>query len=32
MFQHLIQEGNLSDGDLNELRKMIEEKRKEKRK
>ncbi len=32
MFQHLIQEGDLSESDLNELRKMIEEKRKEKRK
>jgi BlaI family transcriptional regulator, penicillinase repressor len=32
MFQHLIQEGDLSESDLNKLRKMIEEKRKEKRK
>ena len=32
MFQHLIREGDLSEDDLNELREMIEEKRKERRK
>lgn len=32
MFQHLIREGNLSEQDLREVRKMIEEKRKEMRK
>jgi BlaI family penicillinase repressor len=32
MFQHLIREGDLSDDDLKEVRKMIEEKRKEMRK
>ncbi|MDI6447973.1 BlaI/MecI/CopY family transcriptional regulator [Anaerobaca lacustris] len=32
MFQHLIREGDLSDDDLIELRKMIEERRKERRK
>ncbi len=31
MFQHLIRESDLSDQDLRELRKMIEEKRKERR-
>lgn len=32
MFQHLIREGDLSEEDLKEVRKMIEEKRKEVRK
>jgi BlaI family transcriptional regulator, penicillinase repressor len=32
MFQHLIREGDLSEGDLSEVRKMIEDKRKEMRK
>ena len=32
MFQHLIREGDLSDDDLREVRKMIEDKRKEMRK
>jgi BlaI family penicillinase repressor len=32
MFQHLIREGDLSEEDLREVRKMIEEKRKEMRK
>ncbi len=31
MFQHLIREGDLSEGDLREVRKMIEDKRKEMR-
>jgi BlaI family penicillinase repressor len=31
MFQHLLRESDLSDQDLRELRKMIEEKRKERR-
>ena len=31
MFQHLIRESDLSDGELNELRAMIEEKRKERK-
>ena len=29
MFQHLMQQGNLNDNDLKELRKMIDDKRKE---
>lgn len=32
MFQHLIREGDLSEDDLSEVRKMIEDKRKEMRK
>ena len=32
MFQHLIREGDLSEDDLHEIRKMIEEKRKEMKK
>jgi len=32
MFQHLMRESKLSDGELGELRKMIDEKRKERKK